>query len=148
MAHVRKQIRDLLETQITGLATTGSNVFQNRTTPIPADQLPAISLSLGDESVQRSTMGATKRQSRVVEAQFHIVTGDGASSADTLDQVIAELETALVAGAWSSALIFDIEPRQISDLYDGDGAKIHGEARLSFAVQYHTNEGAPETAIS
>ena len=53
MAHARKQIRDQLKTTLTGLTTTGSNVFNSRV--YDHDALPCISIytlseELGDES--------------------------------------------------------------------------------------------------
>ena len=40
MAHVRKLIRDHITTSLTGLTTTGSNVFQTRFFPLEDTKLP------------------------------------------------------------------------------------------------------------
>ena len=40
--HVRQQIRERIATTITGLSTTGSNVFQSRVYPLDVDSLPAL----------------------------------------------------------------------------------------------------------
>ena len=42
MAHARKQIRDAAAAAVTGLATTGGNVFVGRATRVPASELPAL----------------------------------------------------------------------------------------------------------
>ena len=43
--HIRQQIREALGTQLTGLATTGANVFQTRIYPIEDDELPCLTIS-------------------------------------------------------------------------------------------------------
>ena len=45
MAHVRKLIRDNITTTLTGLTTTGSNVFQTRFFPLEDTKLPALCIT-------------------------------------------------------------------------------------------------------
>nr|ADI23589.1 hypothetical protein [uncultured nuHF2 cluster bacterium HF0770_42C12] len=40
MAHVRQSIRDNVVTAVTGLSTTGSNVFRSRVYPLGTNKLP------------------------------------------------------------------------------------------------------------
>jgi len=42
MAHVRQSIRDNAVTAVTGLSTTGSNVFHSRVYPLGTNKLPAL----------------------------------------------------------------------------------------------------------
>ena len=42
MAHVRKQIRDAVITTLTGLSTTGSNVFRSRIYPLESNKITGI----------------------------------------------------------------------------------------------------------
>ena len=41
MAHIRQSIRDNAMTAVTGLSTTGSNVFRSRVYPLGTNKLPA-----------------------------------------------------------------------------------------------------------
>ena len=47
--HVRQQIRSAIITQVTGLTTTGINVFEHRVYPLAEDDLPAIVVSTTSE---------------------------------------------------------------------------------------------------
>jgi len=42
MAHVRQSIRDNAVTAVTGLSTTGSNVFRSRVYPLGTNKLPVL----------------------------------------------------------------------------------------------------------
>ena len=50
MAHVRKQIREAVKTKVTGLTTTGNNVFETRIYNLKPSNLPAIIVSTPDET--------------------------------------------------------------------------------------------------
>ena len=41
MAHIRKTIREQIVTTVTGLSTTGSNVYETRYFPLETGNLPA-----------------------------------------------------------------------------------------------------------
>tara|TARA_R110002073_G_scaffold120601_1_gene262644 strand:- start:19133 stop:19579 length:447 start_codon:yes stop_codon:yes gene_type:complete len=148
MGHLRKQIGALAVSRVTGLATTGANVFQNRVTPIAASQLPALSVSIGDETIQRMSMGTPRRLERGPQIHFDLITAEGDTSADTLSDMLEEVEAALAPGSWMDALLFDIVPVAISEIYDGAGTKIAGQIRITYQAEYQTAEGAPGTALS
>ena len=42
MAHIRQSIRDNAVTAVTGLSTTGSNVFRSRVYPLGTNKLPNL----------------------------------------------------------------------------------------------------------
>ena len=50
MAHYRQQIRERVATTLTGLTTTGSNVFQSRVYPIENTELPCLLIYTREES--------------------------------------------------------------------------------------------------
>ena len=60
MTHVRKQIRDLVATAVTGLTTTSTRVYSDRAHPIPQDKLPALRVFFASEEgqMERGAMGA------------------------------------------------------------------------------------------
>ena len=97
--HLRNQIRDRVATQLTGLTTTGSNVFQ---TPVvtPEDQtFPGLAIYINNEvSGETSTMGTIDR-----ECELHI---DGyvqasATVLDTLDLISKEVEIQMQSSSGS-----------------------------------------------
>ena len=52
MAHVRQSIRDNAVTAVTGLSTTGSNVFRSRVYPLGTNKLPALCVYTDSEVVE------------------------------------------------------------------------------------------------
>ena len=56
MAHVRQQIRDQIVTALTGLTTTGSNVFRSRIFPLEQTKLPALCIFTKSEATEFDTI--------------------------------------------------------------------------------------------
>ena len=52
MAHVRQSIRDNAMTAVTGLSTTGSNVFRSRVYPLGTNKLPVLCDYSNGETVE------------------------------------------------------------------------------------------------
>ena len=52
MAHVRQSVRDNVVTAVTGLSTTGSNVFRSRVYPLGTNKLPALCVYTDSEVVE------------------------------------------------------------------------------------------------
>jgi hypothetical protein len=57
--HVRQQIRERIATTITGLTTTGSNVYQSRVYPLDSVSLPALLVYTLSEGSEVDTMGTS-----------------------------------------------------------------------------------------
>ena len=70
--HIRQQIRERVGTTLTGLTTTGSNVFQSRVYNLEDSKLPAIIIYTKSEDSELLEMGSTRTLQRnlalVVEA--------------------------------------------------------------------------------
>ena len=146
--HVRAQIRALFYTRLRGAGITdaGLNVFNSRVTAYEQGQLPAINITSGGEQVERGAMGPV--QDRRVDMRFDVIAQAGDGTADLLDKICAQIETRIAPGAWSDALIFDIEVTGINEIFDGDGTAKAGQLRLIAEVHYCTNEGAPTVAVN
>ena len=52
MAHIRQSIRDNAVTAVTGLLTTGSNVFSSRVYPLGTNKLPTLCVYIDSEVVE------------------------------------------------------------------------------------------------
>ena len=66
MAHVRKTIRDQIVSDLTGLATTGSNVYKSRVYPIADDKLPGLAVYTMNESIDYIAIGSDRMQQRML----------------------------------------------------------------------------------
>ena len=67
MAHVRKTIRDNITTTLTGLTTTGSNVYQTRFYPLAEAKLAGLCIYTNSESTETSTITVPRTQLRTLE---------------------------------------------------------------------------------
>ena len=100
MAHQRKTIRDAIVTAVTGLATTGANVYNTRPYPVDAGELPALVVMASDEErqdeeqvhVAATVAPVPTKRDLTVEI---LAVAAGSTYYDTLDQIALEVETAL-----------------------------------------------------
>lgn len=146
MAHVRKQIRDALETLLTGLTTTGSNVEANRVYEVQSDKLPALNIIVGEEDISRDTQGGTLQRFAVVVVECYAAATTGLD--DTLDQIVAEVETAVGSDPLLGGLLN--HPMDITGLepdLDGEATANAGILSLEFSAGYRTARTNPETSI-
>ena len=72
MAHVRKLLRDNLTTALTGLTTTGSNVYQSRVYPIASNKLPGLLVYSKEEEIEYNSMGLPRIQERTARFTLEI----------------------------------------------------------------------------
>ena len=68
MAHVRQSIRDNVVTVVTGLTTTGTNVFRSRVYPLGENKLPALCVYTAAEEVEYNRLNQPRDVVRTVEA--------------------------------------------------------------------------------
>lgn len=144
MPHARQQIREAFGTAVTGLTTTGSNVYESRVYPF--DTLPCLAIYTLSEQTETeySTSTAQARQlSVVVEARAKA----NANLDDTLDQIAAEVEAAIHGDAGVSALVVDYEIEGTEIELEAEGEKPTGVLRMSYAVLYRVNPADPTASI-
>ena len=106
MAHKRAQIKARIQTVLTGLATTGSNVFLSRTYPIATSDLPGLLIYANSESIQRLEIGIQNRQQRTLDLSIEAV-AKGASAESTLDTITVEVEEAMANDQTLNGLAID-----------------------------------------
>jgi hypothetical protein len=151
--HIRKQIRDAGVTALSGLATTGSNVFSGRVSRLKESELPGLNIYLtGDDAIEDAyNGGATEMRSGMLRVEGVCSAND--STINTCDQMALEIEQAIfgVAGATLRALLM-VPPGPPSAQVLLDEAAVGVELRLgtivlSFPIQYRTRLGDPSTKV-
>ncbi len=146
MTHVRQQLRSQAKTLITGLGTTGANVFARRLFQLEQDQLPCWSVMIGDEEIDNNLGDC---QDRIVRLEFDGWARelDGETLANKLDTMLEELEAVMVKSGFTVALkSLDLLEIEVDvDIDDTDHA--FGMLTAVYAARYATAEGAPGTAI-
>jgi hypothetical protein len=147
MAHVRKSIRDNITTTLTGLATTGSNVFQTRFFALAEAKLPALCIYSRTEASEYSTM--TVPRTVLHECEFTVEAYVKATSGveDTIDAIGVEVAEALAADVTRSSLAKDTRVTDFAVDFNAEGDQPVGIATFTVIVDYATVENDMEAAI-
>lgn len=146
--HVRKQVRAAAVSDLTGLSTTGANVFNARVKPIREQDMPCLNVFLLDENSDWDAQGTMVRTGDlVIEGR----TQGGDDLFDLLDTIASEVETAIYAETPALAgLLHNVgTPRTQLELQDTQhGAdRRTGIIRILFPVQYRTSQSDPTTLM-
>lgn len=147
MAHVRKLIRDNITTTLTGLATTGSNVFQTRLFALGENKLPAICIYTKSESSDYSTVAIPRTQIRTLDVNVEFFVKGTANIDNSLDQIAVEIEEALYTDLTRGGYAKDTKITEFDADYTGDGEQSVGVGRFTVQVTYVTIENDIQTAV-
>ena len=147
MSHIRQQIREQVGTTLTGLTTTGSNVFESRVYPLSDASLPALIIYSKSETSSISTMGTGLGIDRTMTLTIEAYVKANLTFDDTIDTICAEVEVAMGTDpSLNGKVRFSyLESTDID--YDGDGENPIGYATMNYVVEYRTAQNAPSTAI-
>ena len=95
MAHLRQSIRERIATDVTGLSTTGSNVFQSRVYPVEDASLPCLLVYTTSEESEVDTMESPRAMKRLLNVIVQGVVGTATNPDATLDTISKEVEVAI-----------------------------------------------------
>ena len=154
MTHARQTIRDAIVTAVTGLTTTGSNVFTNRlpSAAFEPSQLPCwiVSTIEGDgEDVEEQSMGLGSDKQRTLQVVLRGLAAGatGQASSNTLDTMAEEAETALanpVTGISNVSLKLRATEFELDEDHSADRPV---SILLLYDAVYFAAEGAPGTIL-
>jgi hypothetical protein len=147
MAHVRKLIRDNVKTTLTGLTTTGNNVYQTRVYPLAEDKLPGIAIYSSEESTLFGSMNPPRTQIRTLTLAVEIYVKAVDNYDDTLDQICLEIEESLYADLTRGGYAKDTQVLRFSSDFSGDGDQPVAYGTLEVSVDYATAENDLETSV-
>ena len=136
MPHARQQIREAVVQALTGLQTTGSNVYESRV--YPHDVLPSLAVyTVRDEPRQEQTLGQLvhRELTLVVEARAKPADG-GPTVDDQLDTICAEVEAALMADQTLGGLVQGTELQETEIELSGELERPVGIARMRWRIVY------------
>lgn len=146
MAHVRKQIRDAVVTALTGLTTTGSNVFRSRIFPLEKTKLPALCIFTRSETTEFDTMTISRSTQRNLDIAVEAYVSATANYDNTLDTIAVQVEEAIASDVTLGGLAKDAQVTAFEADFSGDGEQPVAVGRFTVAVQYRTAENDVETA--
>ena len=146
--HLRRQIRERIATDVTGLSTTGSNVFQSRAYPIEESKLPCLLVFDSEESVEIRSMGAIRGISSelTINIEGYCQGGDGATVMNTLAAIQKEVQIAVQADIDINSLARDSYLTSADASVNAEATKPTGSVRMTYLVIYQYMENAPDTA--
>ena len=147
MAHVRKSIRDNITTTLTGLTTTGSNVFQTRLFPIEESKVPALCIYTKSEESEYATLTTPRTQTRALEVMVEAYVKGTANLDNTIDTISVEVEEALATDVTRGGYAKDTRITSVDIDYSGEAEQSVGVARFTVAVDYATVENDVEAAV-
>jgi hypothetical protein len=145
MPHVRSQLRAAGVADLTGLPTTGANVFSGRTRPLKADHPPSLLVYMVEERSDTDAMGGILARDVKLAVEGRTVTPDPPD--DLLDTIALEVETAITTAPLLGGLALEVTLTATRILTLAQGESHTGEIRMEFRVQYRTRENAPATAV-
>ena len=147
MAHVRKSIRDNVTTTLTGLATTGSNVYQTRFYPLAEAKLGGLCIYTNSEDVEYTTLSLPRTQMRSLEVMVEAYVKGTTNIDDTLDTIGVEISEALAADVTRGGYAKDTKVTRFEATYAGEGDQPVGVGSFTVEVLYATLENDIETAV-
>ena len=147
MAHVRQQIRSQIVTTLTGLTTTGTNVFASRIFPLEQTKLPALCIFTKSEATEFDTITLARSVNRVLDVAVEAYVIGTANYDNTLDNIAVEVEEAIAADVTLGGLAKDAQVIGFEADYSGDGEQPVAVGRFTLSVQYRTKETDVETAV-
>lgn len=146
MAHVRKQIRDAVITTLTGLSTTGSNVFRSRIYPLESNKLPGLCVFSKSEATTFDTLTISRSINRVLEIGVEAYVKATSDYDNTLDTIAVEVEEAIASDVTLGNLAKDTQVTSFEADFSGEGEQPVAIGRFTVEVIYRTLENDVETA--
>ena len=146
MAHLRQSIRERIGTLVTGLSTTGSNVFQSRVYPVEDGSLPCLLVYTTSEESEVTEIASPRPMTRFLNVIVQGVVG-ATTPDDTLDDISKEVEVALAGDVTINSLANNSFLSSTTIEFNAEGAKPIGTVMLNYIVEYRNVDNNPETAI-
>ena len=147
MSHVRQQIRDDIVTTLTGLTTTGSNVFRSRIFPLEQTNLPALCIYTKSETSEYDTIGLPRSVNRILDVAVEAYVKGVSNYDNTLDTIAVEVEEAIAADVTLGGVAKDAQITAFEADFAGDGEQPVAVGRFTITVEYRTVENDVETAV-
>ena len=140
MAHYRQQIREQVATTLTGLDTTGNNVFQSRIYNIEESKLPCICIYTVSETSEPISMSPPRSIEKVLDLVVEIYV-KGLNSSSDLETVLKEVKEKMFTDRLINNLAKDSYLTTQELTYNGEGDKNIAVGVLTYQVFYHHTEG-------
>ena len=145
--HIRQQIRERAGTVLTGLTTTGSNVFETRIYPLENTNLPALVIYTKNETSEPIVISTNRLMSRELELIVEVYVKQTSNFDDQVDKICKEVEVAISSDTTLNGLAKDCFLQSTEIEYNTEGEQPLSYAVLTFLTNYYVQETAPDVAV-
>ena len=145
--HIRQQLRERAGTVLTGLTTTGSNVFETRIYPLENTNLPALVIYTKNETSEPIVISTNRLMSRELELIVEVYVKQTSNFDDQVDKMCKEVEVAISADTTLNGLAKDCFLQSTEIEYNTEGEQPLSYAVLTFLTNYYVQETAPDVAV-
>ncbi len=145
--HVRQQIREYFGTTLTGLTTTGANVYESRVYTLQEDTLPSLVIYTKSETSEPIVIGTDRVMSRELSVVVEAYCKATSNFDDTIDTISKEVEEAIMADRTLGGLAKDTYVESTEIEYTGEGEQPVGYVTLTFLTNYYVQETNPDVAV-
>jgi len=142
--HTRQAIREAVLDRLTGLATTGSNVFMSRVYPMSRNTLPGMAIFAISESTLYATSSLPRTQQRNLNITVEIYVKGVDGYDDQIDKIASEVESALYEDVTLDGLVLDTKVMSIEVNFSDGAEQPVGAAAMTLDILYVTKEGGTE----
>lgn len=150
MSHVRTQIRDAVTSLLTGLPSTGFNVFKSRIRKLSSNELPALTIETNDEIIALESATDDYVNFKTLDLVIRVNAKVNSDLDTVLDTCMLEVEQRLFLNTVNNTLtglVKDIELKTIKVQMNNEGDQPIGEAAMLWTVNYFTRGNAPDVSI-
>ena len=134
--HLRRMIRERVATMLTGLSSTGSNVFQSHVCSLENDDLPSLCIYTKEEEIEVGASGVL----RVYHSTMILIVDGYAHKSSNLDdqinQIGIEVQVAMAGDIYIYNLVKDSYLSSVDISYSGEGTSPIGIIRHNYSVLY------------
>ena len=145
--HIRQQLRERAGTVLTGLTTTGSNVFETRIYPLENTNLPALVIYTKNETSEPIVISTNRLMSRELELIVEVYVKQTSNFDDQVDKICKEVEVAISADTTLNGLAKDCFLQSTEIEYNTEGEQPLSYAVLTFLTNYYVQETTPDVAV-
>lgn len=138
---VINQIRASAVDILTGLDTTGLNVFSSRVHNLEEVKLPALLLYIYEEESQPLTISVPRTIEKIATLHLEGYVKQNANYDDKVDDIAQEVEEALYTNRTLNGLVLDSFLRNTEVEYESNGDNPLARVVMDFEICYHHLEG-------
>jgi hypothetical protein len=147
--HMRTQVRNAVAALLAGLTSTGSHVFKTQARILPESSLPALVVTLGNESVSAASVHGPDLQEREIDIRVELVALANDGLDDLLDQILLEVESRFNQSGTSDLLDGLLKINDLAEIseieIDTSGKKSVGRLVMTRRAVYYVLADNPTT---